>query len=171
QIVRLTTLLGSNAIQLQFGNVYPVLDTPHTLIGLMMAFNCFWIFRLFFIHWRSENGIVAGFRTFMRSHFMEAALLFISMLFYKNALGRSDWVHIAYVLSLPTILFLFIAVRHVLVPMFRNIRAEKFAGLKVAFVALLWIAIAVQGVFLLKSIWRKDVVNENFPLAVDDSRY
>ena len=64
----------------------------------------------------------------MRSHLMEAALLFISMLFYKNALGHSDWIHVAYVLPAPTILFLFIAVRHIFVPMLRNIRVEEFAA-------------------------------------------
>ena len=41
-------------------------------------------------------------RNFAREHFMEAALLLLlSMLYYRNALGRSDATHVAYVLSSP----------------------------------------------------------------------
>lgn len=171
ELIRFTALLGSNAVQLQFGNVYPVLDTPFILIGLMMAFSCFWIFRKFFMHWRSENGIAAGLRAFMRNYFMESALLLISMLFYKNALGRTDWVHVGYVLPIPTILFLFIVIRHAFVPLSQSLRVGRFSGLKTAFTALFWISIAVQSVFVLNSVWRNGALSENFPLARDDSHY
>jgi len=171
ELGRFIALLVSNAVQLQFGYPYPVLDRPYTLIGLMMAFSCFWIFRMFFIHLRSGNGIVESIRGFLRKNFMEAALLFVSMLFYRNALGRTDWIHVAYVLSAPTILFLFVVIRHLFMPLSREIAIEKFARLKIAFVALFWIAAAGQGWILLGNVWRKDLLNENFPLAKDDSQY
>ena len=108
----------------------------------------------------------------MRSHLMEAALLFISMLFYKNALGHSRTGYTSRMCSpAPTILFLFIAVRHVFVPMSRNFRVASFAAVKIAFIALFWMAIAVQSLLLLKNVLRKDTLSESFPLAMDDSRY
>lgn len=171
ELVQLTAFLASNDIQLQFGYPYRVLERPETLIGLIMAFSCFWIFRMFFIYWRAANDFVEGLRDFLRKHFLEAALLLISMLYYRNALGRSDWIHVAYVLSIPMILFLSVAIQHVFVPLSRKIAVKEFGWLKTAFAALFWIAVAGQGFILLDNLWRKDLLRENFPLTNDDSRY
>jgi hypothetical protein len=165
-LLRLTTLVASTDVQLGFAYPYPFKDVPHVLIGLMMAFNCFWVFRMFFRHWRAAQNLVDGIRHFMREHFMEAALLLLSMLYYRNALGRSDWIHVAYALPVPTILFLFIALQHTVQPLLR-----KTAPFKVAFITGIWMLIAMQGFVLLRNIPRDNLFRENFPLAEADTRY
>ena len=165
-LLRLTALLASTDVQLSFAFPYPFEDVPYVLISLMMAFNCFWVFRAFFRHWRAAQDLVEGIRNFTREHFMEAALLLLSMLYYRNALGRSDWIHVAYVLSVPTILFLFIALQHIIQPLLR-----KVAPLKIVFITGVWMLVAMQGFALLRNIPRDNLLRENFPLAEDDSRY
>ena len=46
-LARLTALLASDAIQLQFSNPYPFTAKRYIVISLMMAFNCFWVARMF----------------------------------------------------------------------------------------------------------------------------
>jgi len=165
-LLRLTALLASTDVQLSFGFPYPFEAGPYVLISLMMAFNCFWVIRAFLRHWGAAQGLVEGIRNFTREHFMEAAMLLLSMLYYKNALGRSDWIHVAYVLSIPTILFLFIALQHFIQPLLL-----KIAPLRIAFITGVWILIAMQSFALLRNIPRHNLLRENFPLAVDDSQY
>ena len=165
-MLRILALVASTDIQLGFAYPYPFKDVPYVLISLMMAFNCFWVFRAFFRHWRAAQNLLEGIRNFMREHFMEAAMLLLSMLYYRNALGRADFIHVAYVLSVPTILFLFIALQHFIQPILR-----KTAPLKVLFITGVWMLIAMQGFLLLRNIPRYNLFRENFPLAEDDSRY
>ena len=165
-MLRLTALVASTDVQLSFSSPYPFEAGTYVFISLMMAFNCFWVFRAFLRHWHAAQGLVDGIRNFTREHFMEAALLLLSMLYYRNALGRSDWIHVAYVLSLPTILFLFIALQHIVQPVL-----QKIAPLKIAFITAVSILIAVQGFAVLRSIQRENLLRENFPLAEEDSRY
>ena len=79
--------------------------------------------------------MIEGMRSFLRDYLVEASLLLVSMLFYKNALGRSDWIHVAYVLPIPVVLFSLIALRHVLAPLARHIGRPRIAGLTTAFAA------------------------------------
>jgi hypothetical protein len=158
--------VASTDIQLGFAHPYPFTDVPYVLISLMMAFNCFWVLRAFFGHWRAAQDLVEGIRNFMREHFMEAALLLLSMLYYKNALGRSDFIHVGYVLPVPTILFLFIALQRIIQPLLRST-----ASLRILFMTGVWLLIAMQGFLLLRNIPRYDLFRENFPLAENDSRY
>jgi hypothetical protein len=165
-MLRILALVASTDIQLGFAYPYPFKDVPYVLISLMMAFNCFWVFRAFFRHWRAAQNLLEGIRNFMREHFMEAAMLLLSMLYYRNALGRADFIHVAYVLSVPTILFLFIALQHFIQPIL-----WKTAPLKVLFITGVWMLIAMQGFLILRNIPRYNLFRENFPLAEDDARY
>ena len=170
-LARLTALLASDAIQLQFGHPYPFTAKRYIVISLMMAFNCFWVARMFFIHWQHAEGPIEGLRSFLRHYLVEASLLLVSMLFYKNALGRSDWFHVAYVLPVPIILFSVIVLRHVLAPVWRQADGPRVAGLKTAFVAASWIVFAVGGLVLLSHVPRENLLRKNFPLGTADDSY
>jgi hypothetical protein len=165
ELLRLAGFLGSDAIELQFSHPYPYWDQTLMGVDVMIALCCFWVSMAFFTHWRT-SGLVGGTRNFLREHFMELTLMLVSMLFYKNALGRSDWIHVAYGLPAPTILFLYLVTRYALMPMSRRIGRARHAV-----AAAFWILISIQGLVLLYGIPRGDLIRENFPLTEDDSRY
>ena len=170
-LVRLMSLLASDNVQLQFGHPYPFGTLPYVAISVMMAFNCFWLAREFLIRCRHTEGLVPALRDFLRAHLVEVSLLLISMLFYKNALGRADWVHVAYVLPAPVILFALILLRHILPQFLSGAGAGMAAGLRVAVVAAFWLLVAGWNVRLAGSILREGAVQQNFPLGVEDAHY
>ena len=171
ELGRFMSLLASNDIQLQFGYPYPFGALPYVAISMMMAFNCFWLVREFLIRCRHTAGLVPALREFLRTYLVEASLLLVSMLFYKNALGRPDWIHVAYVLPAPVILFALILLRHVLPPFLRGAGVAIAAGVRVAAVVAFWLLVAGWNVRLAASILREGVVEQNFPLGIEDGHY
>ena len=66
----------------------------------MMAGSLFCVFHGVYIFWR-RAGSREGHTKLHGKHLMEAALLLLSNVYHRGALGRSDWIHVAYVLSVP----------------------------------------------------------------------
>ena len=171
ELGRFMSLLASNDVQLQFGHPYPFGALPYVAISMMMAFNCFWLAREFLIRCRHTEGLIPALREFLRAHLVEASLLLISMLFYKNALGRPDWIHVAYVLPAPVILFALIMLRYVLPAFLRGAGPGIAARARVALVVVFWLLVAGWNVRLAGSILRAGVMEQNFPLGTDDGHY
>src|SRR4030095_5089245 len=83
----------------------------------MMAFNLFSVVGDFLRHLRMSRRMPELIRGFVQAHFIEIGLLLGSMLYFRNPLGRSDWIHVAYVLPAPVLLFLYIIFRRGLYPL------------------------------------------------------
>ena len=171
ELGRFMSLLASNDVQLQFGHPYPFSAPAYVAISMMMAFNCYWLVREFLIRCRHTEGLVPALREFLRAYLVEASLLLVSMLFFKNALGRPDWIHVAYVLPAPVILFALILLRHVLPPFVRGAGVGIAGRVPVAVVVVFWLLVAGWNVRLAASILREGVVEQNFPLGIEDSHY
>lgn len=165
-LIRHTAFLASADLQLQFGSPFHFRALPYAMVCLMVAFNLFCVVGAFLRYLRKSHHTVEVIRGFLQAHFVEVGLLLVSMLYFRNGLGRSDWVHVGYVLPAPAILFLYIIFKRGILP-----QLQRFGGLRKAFN----MGVPVLCVLLLMSlssrVVAKNLLSENFPLRYADDHY
>ena len=103
-------------------------------------------------------------KEFVAEYLVEIAVLMISLLLFRNALGRADWTHINYS-WFGILMFLLIVFAKDVLPRI----ADKFPFFRNNTVVLFLIAIVSgypAGLFPQRNAW-----HENFPLGVNDSTF
>ena len=96
--------------------VFKISFLPYLRITLLYAAVTLWVAAILIREVYRAGGMWRGAKLFLDQYFMEFLLLLIALMFFRSALGRSDWEHLVYV-SLPMYLLLFILVgKRVILP-------------------------------------------------------
>jgi len=143
--------------ELMDGIQYPISRPTYFVPCLLIAFNAYWL---------CVRALRSGFVVFMRRYPEEICLLFLSLFFFRTALGRSDDEHVAYSL-LPTYLIsIHIALKHYVIPVVASrYRVERAITLSAVIVAS---CICLEGVY---RIVDRDLTSLYFPLKIPDERF
>lgn len=165
-LIRQSAFLASTDLQLQSGARFHFHDLVYAIVCLMMAFNLFSIAAEFLRHMRASRSTAQAIHGFLQSHLVEFGLLILSMLYFRNALGRFDWVHVAYVLPAPAVLFLYILFRRGIWPLLLRFGVlQKALNMGVPLLCVLALGI------LSSKVIGGDLLSENFPLRYADDHY
>lgn len=140
--------------ELMDGFVFPINKVWFFLIVSLIAFNVFWVaFKLL-------KGLVNKdkFSTVAKKYLIEIALLILSVFMFRNALGRSDWSHVAYSSSLTFLLLFVIVFKH-------------YLKLRHFFAVILFAAVIISSIAGIQRIKSNDLLSVNFPFGKEDSYY
>ncbi len=131
---------------------------PVFLIGLMLFFLVY--FGLSFFINRAPC-FFKGLKELFRHYFMEIVLLLTTIIFFRNALGRADYTHLEYSMTLVYISAVYFFIKHILVPLLKRVENGK----RTTFVLIGLIYLFLMSVCLPSTnfkTWFK------FPQAADD---
>ncbi|GMT47011.1 MAG: hypothetical protein IEMM0007_0577 [bacterium] len=154
---------------LQGGFIYPVWEIAYLTVCVLIAANTFWVTYKFIQELYLNDGKVRpAFRKFIEKYFIEFCLLLMSIFFYRSALGRADWMHVAYSSPLTYILSMYILIKHYLAGSLQRKRFRNFRKILVYAVTFIVIVTSVGGVY---RIYKKDLITKRFPINVKDSYF
>ncbi|MEC4685956.1 MAG: hypothetical protein VST71_09535 [Nitrospirota bacterium] len=155
--------------ELQGGLIYPIEQIAYLAVCVLIAANTFWVAYKFLQELYLNDGKVRpAFREFIRKYFIEFCLLLMSIFFYKSALGRSDWMHVAYSSPLTYILSLYILIKHYLHGFLQRERFNAFRKVLVYAITFIVVVSSVGGIY---RIYKKDLITKRFPVKVEDSEF
>ncbi len=152
------SFITSKEVELQFSYIFNIRNGPYFILSVMVAFNAYWITHRFLCEMDLKN--------FIQKYFVETLLFLLSVLLFRSALGRSDFVHVAYVSGLVWILSLWIVTKHWIHPLLTK---DAWFG-RMIFRALF----AVPALFFFMLAWNlqsQNLLRENFPLKVPDDEF
>jgi hypothetical protein len=152
--------------ELMQGFRYPIWVRAFFGPCVLIAANTYWICVRALCELQKEHLRVGGaFVAFARRYREETCLLFLSLFFFRSALGRSDWVHAIYSLLPTYLLSLHIGLKHYMVPIVGRHGVEK----AVTLAALIGTScVCVVGVH---RVVQRDLLTENFPVKIPDARF
>jgi hypothetical protein len=135
---------------------------PIALIALNTYFTTFNIIRFFSIEKINSSSILK----YLNNHVVEIFLLTMSIFFFRSALGRSDFEHVAYSSIIIYILSIYIFIIYYL----------KIILLKIEYLYRLLVystifAVFCVTVFGLYRIFNNELILLNFPFRIDDSKF
>lgn len=116
------------------GFVYPFTDFRFLAPVLLISFNVYWLTRcLSRAIWANGLPFLQGIKEFFIDYFIEIFLCFLSIFYFRRALGRSETAHLAGVLFPIVILTGYLVIKHYLTPLLRKSRqaCQVFRGLSV----------------------------------------
>lgn len=142
------------------GYVFPVFDSNFLFACIVISFNLFWLTNLFLKVLLIEKKFLSAIKNFSVKYLNEFAILLLSVLLFKNALGRADLEHVVYSMAMAYLLSFYILIKYYLF---------KFLTKKVTIV-LISVSLIIS-VFLMFKIKSENLIKGNFPLTVDDSFY
>jgi hypothetical protein len=155
--------------ELMDGFVFPFRAAKYLLVVLLIAWNSYWVAAeiMAAIHRRSTESPVRGDSlSLFRRHIVELGLLFISLCFFRSALGRSDWEHVRYSCPLVLILWMYLLIRYWL-----HGALEKSKFLKVSLRYLVVCFVLTLSLLGTYKILRTNQLADNFPLNRADADY
>lgn len=150
------------------GIPYDINGFPFLVTLVLIALPVCWLAHRFFYAAIFSNGnIKENIGEFARHYFLEIILATMTVFYFRSALGRSDYYHLAYVSVLIYLLFFYFLFRRVLRPLFDRMSKKRMVA-QIAFVAIG--LIGVVGFFRLFSN-NAYLLRANFPIGIADEIY
>jgi len=149
--------------ELMDGFVYPVFDPKFLFVCVIIAFNLYWMFYKFLQEFHESKGkLWISLSEYIKKYLVEFILLLLSIFFFRSALGRSDWEHVAYSSYPAYLLFLAILFKYQFHWFFsRFIFQKAMIDILLAFMLLLSLVKTVQ-------VLSTNVLSEKFPIQKSD---
>ncbi len=161
-----TFLIMPKYKELMDGMVYPFYDPKFLFPVSLIALNLFWIVYTFLNALIKGDRIIVSVREYIEHHLIEIFLFVISVFFFRSALGRSAWEHIAYSSTAIYILSVYIVIKYYLHPFFTD--KGKFIKPIFIFTTITLSAIIITGSY---RIHKNRLIATNFPCHTDDSEF
>ncbi len=147
--------------ELMDGYQYSIYEKHFYNVLILYSVTIFWIFyRLL----SSPGTLQKKIKTFIKSYFVEIFLVFLSVCFFRSALGRSDWGHIVYSTSLLAIVILFIFFKHY----FRDITSKNIRFFILRFSLL---TVLFSSIYLIATTANQMHIKSAFPIHQADNDY
>jgi len=141
------------------GRVFRINKAGFMVLCSLIAFNACWVTLKFLQEWHQSNKLSVAVRSFVQKYLTEISMLILSVLLFRNALGRSDWEHAMYSSPLTYILFLYILLGR---------GHPKFLDKKISAAAIIAITVLLTTAGIYR-IDKHDLLTENFPAKIEDA--
>jgi hypothetical protein len=147
------------------GHVYNIFSPENFKICVLISLNFYWIVHRFLkYHFlNNEKKLSAIIIQFVRIYIVELALLTLSIFFFRSALGRSDWPHMAMSIGPTYLLSILIIFKYYILIWTKDQRLNKLFR---------QIAICCTIIFMAASFYltiKKDLITQNFPIKISDN--
>ncbi|HPT03315.1 MAG TPA: hypothetical protein PLJ84_12020 [Bacteroidales bacterium] len=143
------------------GRVFRINKAGFMVICFLIAFNAFWVMLKFLQELHQNSRVSVAVRSFVQKYLTGISLLLLSVLIFRNALGRSDWEHAMYSSPLTYILFLYILLGRC---------HPGFLDKKISAAAIISLTLILTTAGLCR-IYKHHLITENFPVKIEDSRF
>ncbi len=149
--------------ELMDGFKYPIWQLFFLASCILVAANAYWMCVQALRAWqKADTGIGDAFVAFVRSYREEICLLFLSLFFFRSALGRSDQEHVLYSMLPTYLLTLHIGLKHYVAPRVARYGVERALTFSVVLATL---CACVVGVYRIAD---RGLISRNFPLRTTD---
>jgi len=148
--------------ELTDGSVFLINDKWYLLSCVILAADLFWLVYRFIKEVKINTSFFIGLTSFFEKYLIEFSMLIVSIFFFRSALGRSDYEHIAYSSSITYVLNIYIITKYYL----RGIFVHKIIKRIVLILIFL-----ITGLSLYFIVGGKGVIRKNFPIGNKDSIY
>ena len=147
------------------GHVYNIFSHENIKICVLISLNFFWIVYRFLKNkfLSDEKKLSDIIIQFVKIYLVELALLTLSIFFFRSALGRSDWQHMAMSIGPTYLLSIFIIFKYYILIWTKDQRLNKLFR---------HIAICCAITFMAASFYltiKKDLITQNFPIKISDN--
>jgi hypothetical protein len=147
--------------ELTDGSIFLINDNWYLLSCVILAANLFWLVYQFIKEVKINTGFFLGLTSFFEKYLIEFSMLIVSIFFFRSALGRSDYEHIAYSSSVTYVLSINIITKYYL----RKIFAYK--AIRMSVLILIFLITGLSLHFMA----REGVIHQNFPIGDKDETY
>ncbi len=152
--------------ELMDGIIYPFGTLKFLLPVAIIALSLFWIVYTFLNEHSKRKSFLLSVELFLKAHLIEVFLLVLSVLFFRSALGRSDWSHVIYSSTMSYLLVIYIFIRYYLQPYFHKKKPLK--KLTIIFTITAGFLIIITGSY---RIYNNGLFATNFPYHTEDSQF
>ncbi len=152
--------------ELMDGIVYPFWTLKFLLPVAIIALNLFWIVYTFLNEYLKRKSFLLSMEVYLKSHLIEIFLLLLSVLFFRSALGRSDWSHVIYSSTMSYLLVIYIFTKYYLQPYFHKKKPLKKLTIIITITA--GFLIIITGSY---RIYNNGLFATNFPYHTEDSHF
>lgn len=167
EFLKYTFLTMPRYKELLDGAIYPIDKEWFLLIILLIAANLYWLSFKFLqeLHFREGEKLSSLTRRTVKKYLLEITLLLISVFFFRSALGRSDWEHVAYSTTFTFILSIHILLKYHSPSILNNLYLQRGFSFLVIF--------AIISAFTLGTynVYHENLLPQNFPLKIHDSEF
>lgn len=152
--------------ELMFGDVYPIYSKRFLVSCVLVAGNTYWVTMKFIqeLH-LNDKKVKISIRKFLEKYLIEFCLLIVSVFLFRNALGRSDWFHLAYTMPVIYLLSIYIIIKYYLYNILHRYGLEKKFAYALVFIIMFS---SIAGVY---RIYNRNLLIENFPYKIDDAEF
>ena len=166
EFFKYTFLIMPKYRDLMSGLVYPINRIPFLMICVLIAANTYWIaFKLIQQFYLNNRKLTTSIKKFTEQYLIEFSLLILSIFFFKNALGRSDWEHVIYGSSVIYILSIYIIIKYYLHNFLLRHGFMRMFRYPLILIIIFTFSISIY------QIWDRNLFTENFPFKIDDSEF
>lgn len=166
EFFRFTFLIMPRYKELMDGYVFPIHDPKFLFVCVVIAFNLYWMAYKFLQEFSESNEKMwPAIAEYLKKYLMEFILLLLSVFFFRSALGRADWVHVAYSSYPAYILFLSIMFKY----QFHRLLSRFVFNKRLLNILLILIVfqISITGY----EVVSKSLVRDKFPIRRSDASF
>ena len=144
------------------GAEYPIKETSYFFICVLIALNMFWLSIKLISNLNEKNkSFKSNLILFVTKYFVEISLLIVSVFFFRSALGRTDWPHVAYNSHITYFLTIYILFKHYLL----NFRVYNLIK------SYILIIVFIFSVIYIYKIYNEKLISKLMPINTPDSYY